>query len=60
MRLARNAGAYVIACHYTNAGDSTINPHEHINRKHLDILGCLVSESSHFLRAIRLLERYGG
>src|SRR5262245_37970530 len=37
VRHARNGGAYVIAGHYTNVGDSTINAHEHINRKHLDI-----------------------
>jgi threonine dehydrogenase-like Zn-dependent dehydrogenase len=59
VRLARNGGAYVIAGHYTNAGDSTINAHEHINRKHLDIRGCWGSESAHFLRALRLLDRYG-
>jgi L-iditol 2-dehydrogenase len=58
--LARNGGAYVIAGHYTNVGDSTINAHEHINRKHLDIRGCWGSEVGHFLRALRALERYGG
>jgi len=58
VRLARNGGAYVIAGHYTNAGDSTINAHEHINRKHLDIRGCWGSEVGHFLRALRVLERY--
>jgi threonine dehydrogenase-like Zn-dependent dehydrogenase len=56
---ARNGGAYVIAGHYTNVGDSTINAHEHINRKHLDIRGCWGSEVGHFLRALRALERYG-
>ena len=59
VRLASNGGAYVIAGHYTNAGDSTINAHEHINRKHLDIRGCWGSEAGHFLRALRVLERYG-
>jgi L-iditol 2-dehydrogenase len=58
VRLARNGGAYVIAGHYTNVGDSVINVHEHINRKHLDIRGCWGSEAGHFLRALRLLERY--
>jgi L-iditol 2-dehydrogenase len=56
--LARNGGAYVIAGHYTNVGDSTINAHEHINRKHLDIRGCWGSEVGHFLRALQMLERY--
>lgn len=58
VRLARNGGAYVIAGHYTNAGDSRINVHEDINRKHLDIRGCWGSEAGHFLRALRALERY--
>lgn len=58
VRLARNGGAYVIAGHYTNVGDSRINAHEHINRKHLDIRGCWGSEVGHFLRALRALERY--
>ena len=58
-RFARNGGAYVIAGHYTNAGDSTINAHEHINRKHLDIRGCWGSEVGHFLRALDALERHG-
>ena len=56
--MARNGGAYVIAGHYTNTGDSTINAHEHINRKHLDIRGCWGSEVGHFLRALDVLGRY--
>lgn len=60
VRMARNGGAYVIAGHYTNTGDSTINAHEHINRKHLDIRGCWGSEAGHFLRALQILDRYRG
>jgi L-iditol 2-dehydrogenase len=59
VRLVRDGGAYVIAGHYTDAGDSTINVHQHINRKHLDVRGCWGSEVGHFLRAIDALERYG-
>lgn len=58
LRLARNGGAYVIAGHYTNTGDSTINAHEQINRKHLDIRGCWGSEVGHFLRALRVLDEH--
>jgi L-iditol 2-dehydrogenase len=58
LRLARNGGAYVIAGHYTNTGDSTVNAHEHINRKHLDIRGCWGSEVGHFLRALRVLDEH--
>jgi L-iditol 2-dehydrogenase len=59
VQLVRDGGVYVIAGHYTNTGDSTLNAHEHINRKHLDIRGCWGSEVGHFLRALAALERYG-
>jgi len=47
----------VIAGHYTDVGDSTINAHRQINRKHLEIRGCWGSEARHFLRALSVLER---
>lgn len=56
--LARNGGRYVIVGHYTNGGDSRVNAHEQINRKHLEIRGCWGSEAGHFLRALRMLERH--
>lgn len=56
--LVRDGGRYVIAGHYTDAGDSRINAHHHINRKHLEIRGCWGSEPGHFLRALSFLERY--
>ena len=56
--LARNGGRYVIVGHYTNAGQSSVNAHEQINRKHLEIRGCWGSEAGHFLRALRILERH--
>ena len=56
--LIRDGGRYVIAGHYTDAGPSSINVHQHINRKHLEIRGCWGSEVGHFVRALRLLERH--
>ena len=56
--LARNGGRYVIVGHYTNVGDSRVNAHEQINRKHLEIRGCWGSEAGHFLRALRILDRH--
>jgi L-iditol 2-dehydrogenase len=58
--LARDGGRYVIAGHYTDAGPSAVNAHQHINRKHLEIRGCWGSEPGHFLRALDFLERYAG
>jgi threonine dehydrogenase-like Zn-dependent dehydrogenase len=56
--LARDGGRYVVAGHYTDVGDSTVNAHRQINRKHLEIRGCWGSEPGHFLRALSFLERY--
>jgi L-iditol 2-dehydrogenase len=56
--LIRDGGRYVIAGHYTDAGPSAINVHQQINRKHLEIRGCWGSEVSHFVRALRVLERH--
>ena len=56
--LARDGGRYVIAGHYTDVGETSINAHRQINRKHLEIRGCWGSEAGHFLRALSMLERY--
>lgn len=56
--LVRDGGRYVIAGHYTDAGPSSINGHEHINRKHLEIRGCWGSEAGHFLRALTVLDMH--
>ena len=58
LNLVRDGGRYVIAGHYTDVGDSSINAHQQINRKHLEIRGCWGSEAGHFLRALAFLERY--
>jgi L-iditol 2-dehydrogenase len=58
LTLVRDGGRYVIAGHYTNAGPSTINAHEQINRKHLEIRGCWGSEAGHFMRALGVLEQH--
>jgi L-iditol 2-dehydrogenase len=58
LTLVRDGGRYVIAGHYTNAGASSINAHERINRKHLEIRGCWGSEAGHFLRALTVLDMH--
>jgi threonine dehydrogenase-like Zn-dependent dehydrogenase len=56
--LVRDGGRYVVAGHYTDVGPSTINAHQHINRKHLEIRGCWGSESRHFLDALTILSEH--
>lgn len=58
LSLVRDGGRYVIAGHYTDAGAATLNVHQHINRKHLEIRGCWGSDPGHFLRGLAILERY--
>jgi L-iditol 2-dehydrogenase len=58
--LIRDGGRYVIAGHYTDAGPSSINVHQQINRKHLEIRGCWGSEVAHFARALRILAAHHG
>jgi L-iditol 2-dehydrogenase len=57
--LVRDGGRYVVAGHYTDVGPSTINAHQHINRKHLEIRGCWGSEARHFLEAMGIFEAHG-
>ena len=56
--LARDSGRYVIVGQYTDNGSVLLNPHLHINRKHLEILGCWGSDYSHLWRAKETLSRF--
>jgi L-iditol 2-dehydrogenase len=57
--LVRDGGRVVIAGQYTDAGDVTLNPHRHINRKHVELRGCWGSDYSHLHRALELAARHG-
>lgn len=56
--LLRDAGTYVIAGHYTDAGPATINPHLDVNRKHLDIRGQWGTNFGHVARALSLFAKH--
>jgi L-iditol 2-dehydrogenase len=58
LEMVRDAGRYVMAGQYTDAGDATLNPHRHVNRRHATILGCWGYEFTHFHRALVLLARH--
>jgi D-arabinose 1-dehydrogenase-like Zn-dependent alcohol dehydrogenase len=58
LEMLRDAGRYVIVGQYTDAGDATLNPHRHINRRHATVLGCWGFEFSHLHRALALLARH--
>lgn len=52
--LIRDGGTYVVAGHYTDTGDVTINPHRTINRKHADIRGQWGTEFHHVAGALTM------
>ena len=57
--LLRDGGTYVVAGHYTDAGDISLNPHWDINRKHAVIKGQWGTDFHHLVGALRLLGRHG-
>lgn len=58
MEMTRNGGTYAIVGQYTNAGNININPHLHINKKHLTIRGSWGSDFGHLYLAVKLVEKY--
>ncbi|MFX0114308.1 MAG: zinc-binding dehydrogenase [Candidatus Hodarchaeota archaeon] len=58
MEMTRDGGNYTVIGQYTNAGEISINPHLHINKKHLTIRGSWGSDFSHFYLAVKFIERY--
>jgi L-iditol 2-dehydrogenase len=56
--LCRDGGVLVVAGQYTDTGDTRLNPHALINRKHLEVRGCWGSDYSHFHGAMRAMARH--
>ncbi len=55
--MARDGGHYVIVGQYTDHGGVEVNPHVHVNKKHLTVQGCWGSDFSHFWRGMDVLAR---
>jgi threonine dehydrogenase-like Zn-dependent dehydrogenase len=58
LEMLRDAGRYVVVGQYTDAGDATLNPHRHLNRRHATVLGCWGYEFTHLHRSLALLARH--
>lgn len=54
----RDGGRVVITGQYTDVGSIEINPHQLINKKHIQVRGCWGSDFSHFYRAIEIQSKY--
>jgi L-iditol 2-dehydrogenase len=57
LSLVRDGGRYVVVGQYADRGEMPINPHLHINKKHVTIFGVWGIELRHFRRMIQLLSR---
>jgi len=60
LEMTRDAGRYVVVGQYTDAGDVVLNPHTHLNRRHVTLLGCWGYEYTHLHRALALQARHAG
>jgi L-iditol 2-dehydrogenase len=58
LQMARDQGRVAVVGQYTDRGEVALNPHDDINRKHLDIRGVWGSDCSHLYRGLRVLERF--
>lgn len=58
LEMVRDAGRYVVVGQYTDAGEVTLNPHVHVNRRHATVLGCWGYEYTHLHRALALMARH--
>jgi len=58
LEMLRDAGRYVIVGHYTDSGETALNPHRHVNRKHATILGCWGYEFTHLHRSLAMMARH--
>lgn len=55
MHLTRDGGKYVVVGQYSDNGDISINPHAHINKKHINIHGVWGIELRHFRKMLEVL-----
>ena len=58
LEMLRDAGRYAIVGHYTDSGETALNPHRHVNRKHATILGCWGYEFTHLHRSLAMMARH--
>jgi threonine dehydrogenase-like Zn-dependent dehydrogenase len=55
MEYTRASGRVVILGQYADTGQVALNPHIHINKKHLTVKGCWGADFSHYYKAANLI-----
>jgi L-iditol 2-dehydrogenase len=60
LEMVRDAGTYVVVGQYSDGGDAALNPHRHLNRRHVTLKGCWGYEFTHLYRALEVMARHEG
>ena len=58
LEMVRDAGRYVVVGQYTDAGEVSLSPHRHVNRRHATMLGCWGYEYTHLHRAVAMMAQH--
>lgn len=56
IKMLRRGGTYVVAGHFTDAGNTSLNPFADFNNKHVTLVGVWGGNVSHFVRGRPLIE----
>ncbi|MDP2872556.1 MAG: zinc-binding dehydrogenase [Bacillota bacterium] len=59
MRLTRDAGVLAVAGQYTDAGETCYNPHQDLNRRHIEVRATWGTDFSHLYRGIQVVAKHG-
>jgi len=54
--MLRRGGTYVVAGHFTDVGEVSINPYLHLNNKHITLVGVWGSSAAHFVYGRSIME----
>lgn len=57
LEIVRDGGRYVVVGQYTDAGEVSISPHRHLNRKHVNLFGSWGYEFRHLHLSIEAMAR---
>lgn len=57
LEMVRDGGRYVVVGQYTDAGETSISPHRHLNRKHINLFGSWGYEFRHLHLSLQAMAR---
>ncbi|HYF50328.1 MAG TPA: zinc-binding dehydrogenase [Planctomycetota bacterium] len=58
LQMVRDQGRVVVVGQYTDRGDVSFNPHNELNRKHVEVRGVWGSDFSHLYKGLKLVESF--